>query len=51
VNIEGIEQRSECSVVGALAPGGAVLIRVGDLELVSVTPLRMPIRGKKFGRD
>jgi hypothetical protein len=51
VNIEGIEQRSECTVIGALSPGGAVLVRVGDLELVSVTPLRMPIRAKKFGRD
>jgi hypothetical protein len=52
IDIERIPQGSVCSVVGELGAGRAVLVRLPDynFECVSLTGLRMPLRGKRFGR-
>ncbi len=51
IEIEVIPQRSVCTVVGWPFPGRAVLVTVGGVTLMSLTPCRPPLRGKRFGKD
>ncbi len=48
---DDVAQRAECEVYGHLEPGRAVLVIVGRHRLLSLTPLRPPLLGKRFGAD
>ena len=50
VDLDAVAQGAKCLVVGHLAPGRAVLVNVGALSFVSITPLGPPLLGKKFSR-
>lgn len=46
--VDNIAQGSECIVTGHLAPGRAVQVSVGDVQMLSTSPLRNPLRGPKL---
>jgi hypothetical protein len=47
--IDDVEQGSACTVTGHLAPGRALLVTVGDVAMLSTSPVRNPLRGPKLG--
>jgi hypothetical protein len=49
VDVERVEDRSRCVVVGHLAPGRAVAIHAAGLEMVTTYPLSSPMFGQRFG--
>lgn len=50
-DLEASGQRCACDVLGVIAPGRAVVLRVNGALVPAVSPLRPVLRGRRFGSD